>query len=240
MITYTQVLLLVSCSVGIILVLFVNWSVFKRMYRDHRVAHLRQAGMTTVGITPTPVVIHQIQLPGQQTGQAVGQPLGLSEEERERALFYQHQEQVRRLFDAKIDLVKSTIETQNRIAVIQAEVIKIEAEKGESPAAQQLLTAPTDIQEEVPSGTAVVSLTPESEENVEAGLRVAAMSRLREESLRLAADAKDKLVEIDDHIRLVASQDDKMMERWVKEQSLEAMSEVSLGEAGMGRPYRPG
>ena len=51
-------------------------------------------------------------------------PVGMAPEQAEAALFYLYQEQVRRFIDAKIDIMRSAVETQNRIMVIQAETVR--------------------------------------------------------------------------------------------------------------------
>jgi len=50
--------------------------------------------------------------------------VGMAPAQAEAALFYLYQEQVRRFIDAKIDIMRSAAEAQNRILVIQAETAR--------------------------------------------------------------------------------------------------------------------
>jgi|GEM_PF-3861404 len=112
MVTYTQLLILVACTAGLAVFVFINWITYRRLHRDPGVLDAQ----------PVTVLV-------QAAPQIESRSEGFSEEERERALFYMHQEQIRRLCDAKIEVVKSVVATQNRIAVIQADVIRLQAEK---------------------------------------------------------------------------------------------------------------
>ncbi len=129
MVTFTQLLVLTACTVGILAFVYVNWFTYRGLRREQKRADLEDQfaeGLTFRNEDPDPQ-LEQIDL-----------------QRREEALFYMHQEQVRRLFDAKLDLIRSSADTQNKISLIQAEVVRLRAERDVRAAESGRLERPDD------------------------------------------------------------------------------------------------
>lgn len=131
MLAYSQILVVAAVTIGLVLFIFVNYFVVRRLQLDERRSRMN---------IEQPNAVSMEEVTPQRSPEEI-------ERERELALFYMHQEQVRRLVDAKIDIIKDSAETNNKIALIQAEVAKINAEKevrmiesGMSPAQPQMLS----------------------------------------------------------------------------------------------------
>lgn len=117
MLAITQILVVAACAAGLFVFIFVNWFTFRRLQHEHR----------RVLEDKIERPIDRVQLVYAEEDSRLS--IEAMEREKEMALFYMHQEQVRRLLDAKIDVIRNTAETHNRIALVQAEVVKLAAEK---------------------------------------------------------------------------------------------------------------
>jgi len=113
MLAYSQILVVAACTIGLVLFVFVNYFVIRRLQADDRRNRMAMN---------QPIVAVVAEVVPNRSPEDI-------EREKELALFYMHQEQVRRLVDAKIEVIKDSSRTNNQIAIIQAEVAKIHAEK---------------------------------------------------------------------------------------------------------------
>ncbi|MEI8395456.1 MAG: hypothetical protein WCF85_12015 [Rhodospirillaceae bacterium] len=99
------------------------------------------------------------------------------------ALFYLYQEQVRRFIDAKIDIMRSSAETQNRILLMQAEVVR---NSSAQPSGPMLLEAS-------PSGEMLPATIPQS-------------SSPRPEIMMLSEQMRTARAETDRHLAAIDEQ----------------------------------
>lgn len=106
-----QAMVLICAVCGLSLFLYVHVFSFRRLRRQERTFNREDARADREVVTAQA---------GTQLAVAGG-GLGAPTQE---ALFYLYHEQVRRFIDAKIDIMRSAAETQNRIMLIQAEVVR--------------------------------------------------------------------------------------------------------------------
>ncbi len=104
-------MVLVCAACGLTLFVYIHVFSYRRLrhqdrHLDREEARADRAMMALPEATTQPAVV------------------GMAPAQAEAALFYLYQEQVRRFIDAKIDIMRSAAETQNRILVIQAETVR--------------------------------------------------------------------------------------------------------------------
>jgi len=124
-ITMAQVLILLAIAVGLIGFMFMQYFTYRGLRRDAKQAELKRQN-------PRLVDVHQT-----SHGQIIDRLSDRQEETvpsedhsgKNQALYYLHQEQMRRLMDAKLEMIRSTIETQNKISLLKAEVARLKAER---------------------------------------------------------------------------------------------------------------
>ncbi len=214
MITFTQVLVLAACSIGLFAFIFVNWFTYRRLRFEQRRAEAekieRPAGLG---------------LADQGYDQTPGRDIDL--QQRDQALFYMHQEQVRKIFDAKLEIIKSAADAQHKISVIQAEVLKLKAEKD-----FKLLEDRSDMGDEeamvlIGQPAASVENLPSTVDSDDSGNGVAnlpanvndyerMMQFLAEQQERTKVDVQSRLDELDAQLRALPGQS---VDRWVKAQT---------------------
>ncbi len=111
MIVVAQTMFLVVAACGLMMFLYIHLFSYRRL-RHHERRLDRDDARADRQMAGPPE-------PGTQLA-----AIGMAPAQAEAALFYLYQEQVRRFIDAKIDIMRSAAETQNRIMVIQAETVR--------------------------------------------------------------------------------------------------------------------
>ena len=111
MLIVAQTMVLSCAAVGLLMFLYIHLFSFRRL-RHHERRIDRDEARADRDLAATPE-------PGTQLAS-----VGMAPAQSEAALFYLYQEQVRRFIDAKIDIMRSAVETQNRIMVIEAETVR--------------------------------------------------------------------------------------------------------------------
>ena len=110
MILVAEGIMLAGAAFGVIVFIYANVFIVRRLYgHDRRLSRTEAMACQAAAATTLP-----------STEVISTEPsLAVSQE----AMFYLYHEQVRRFIDAKIDIMRSTAETQNRIMLMQAQAV---------------------------------------------------------------------------------------------------------------------
>ena len=110
-----QAVLLTGSVVGLALFVYANVFIFKRLLASDEIISRREsidiATLPTVAAAPQTAVSTQMVI------------IDANPRSTEETLFLLYQEQLRRFIDAKIDIMRSTSETQNRVMLLQAQAM---------------------------------------------------------------------------------------------------------------------
>lgn len=110
MLIVAQTMVLICAVCGLLMFLYIHVFSFRRLRRQERRMNREDARDDRASAAVEPQA--QTVVPALSAGAS------------QEALFNLYHEQVRRFIDAKIDIMRSAAETQNRILVIQAEAIR--------------------------------------------------------------------------------------------------------------------
>lgn len=208
MVTISQSLVVISCLCGILFFIYVNFFSYARLQLDKR-RMIREANEEERRAVEAD---RQAALPALPA---------FNREQAEESMYYLYQEQVRRLIDAKIDILRSMSDTQNRIALMQAEVARNTSQRDllmvqSRVAGQEVLSLPEPAAEgeyaddhrdaEVLQGGSVVVFKP----------RERAMNSLIEQQKLAREEAERRLAMIDEQMRSLPG---ASLDRWVASQS---------------------
>ncbi|CAK0779324.1 hypothetical protein CCP2SC5_80030 [Azospirillaceae bacterium] len=111
MVMFGKGLVLIAAMGGIIFLLFIKLLSFKGLRYDQEQAKQQRI------MTPEQRIAERAEIARIEREEQ-------SRLMQEQSLFYMHQEQVKRFFDAKLEIVRSITDAQNRISVIQAEIAR--------------------------------------------------------------------------------------------------------------------
>ncbi len=107
-----QGVLLMGSLVGIVLFVYANVFIFKRLLGfDKRISRQEAIQLAEMPAVPQTAVTTQVLM------------IESNPRSTEETLYIAYQEQMRRFIDAKIDIMRSTAETQNRVMLIQAQAM---------------------------------------------------------------------------------------------------------------------
>lgn len=107
-----QGVLLMGSAVGIVLFVYANLFIFKRLLGfDKRISRQEAIALAGMPTAPQTAVSTQVLM------------IDANPRSTEETLYLMYQEQVRRFIDAKIDIMRSTAETQNRVMLLQAQAM---------------------------------------------------------------------------------------------------------------------
>ena len=105
-----QGVLLLGSAVGIVLFVYANLFIFKRLLGfDKRISRQEAVALAEMPAAPQTAVSTQVVM------------IDANPRSTEETLYLLYQEQLRRFIDAKIDIMRSTAETQNRVMLLQAQ-----------------------------------------------------------------------------------------------------------------------
>ena len=111
-IVVAQGVLLMGSLVGIVLFVYANVFIFKRLLGfDKRISRQEAIALAEMPAAPQTAVTTQVLM------------IESNPRSTEETLFIAYQEQLRRFIDAKIDIMRSTAETQNRVMLLQAQAM---------------------------------------------------------------------------------------------------------------------
>ncbi len=111
LIIVAQGVLLLGSAVGIALFVYANVFIFKRLLGfDKRITRQEAIELAAIPATPQPVTTQVLMIDSNPRGA-------------EETLYLLYQEQLRRFIDAKIDIMRSTAETQNQVMLLQAQAM---------------------------------------------------------------------------------------------------------------------
>jgi hypothetical protein len=197
-VTVTQSLIVISSLCGILFFIYVNFFSYVRLQLDKR----RMVREAQEEEDMAARAANERNLPALPA---------FNREAAEESMYYLYQEQVRRLIDAKIDIMRSMAETQNRIALVQAEVVRLNTEKElclvqNGGGADQLCLPANEDGEAAPKSAEVVVFQPKDK----------AMSSLLAQQQAMRDEAERRLMDIDAQIRSLPG---ASLDRWVAAQT---------------------
>ena len=111
MLVIAQGMVLICASCGLLMYLYIHVFSFRRLRHQERRLDRDESRLDREMAVSS------------ETGSKLT-AVGMAPAQTEAALFYLYQEQLRRFIDAKIDIMRSSAETQNRIMVIEAETVR--------------------------------------------------------------------------------------------------------------------
>jgi len=107
-----QGVLLMGSVVGIVLFVYANVFIFKRLLGfDKRITRQEAIALAEMPTAPQTAVSTQVVM------------IDANPRSTEETVYLMYQEQLRRFIDAKIDIMRSTAETQNRVMLLQAQAM---------------------------------------------------------------------------------------------------------------------
>ncbi len=107
-----QGVLLLGSVVGLVLFVYANLFIFKRLLGfDKRISRQEAISLAAMPAAPQTAVSTQVVM------------IDANPRDTEETLYLMYQEQLRRFIDAKIDIMRSTAETQNRVMLLQAQAM---------------------------------------------------------------------------------------------------------------------
>jgi len=186
MLIVAQGVMLFGGMMGLFLFLYANVFIVKRLVRaDRRISRVEVQMEAAVTEPQTSTAVStQVALP-ELAGRNV-----------EDALYLMYHEQVRRFIDAKIDIMKSTAETQNRILLLQAQAMaSTTVQRG--PAMIETGTGDRGAIRYLPA----MKAESEDEDDLAVPGKRDVLSVLMEQHEVLRSQAQDRLEEIDHQIR---------------------------------------
>lgn len=203
MLVVAQGVMLFGGLMGLFLFVYANAFIVKRLVRaDRRIGREEvrmEAAQLQAGASTSTAVSTQLALP---------EPSGRNTEE---ALYLMYQEQVRRFIDAKIDIMKSTAETQNRILLLQAQAMA-STTVHHGPAQIEGAAGGRGGIHYLPAMTAAAG----DADEMAVPAKRDVLSVLMEQHEVLRSEARDRLDEIDHQIRTLPG---PSMDAWVMAQA---------------------
>lgn len=124
-ITMAQVLILLAIGVGLVGFAFMQYFTYRGLRRDAKHAAYQRKNPRLVDVHQTA----QGRVIDRLTNQEEEVAPAESGTSRNQALFYLHQEQMRRFMDAKLEILRATVDTQNKISLLKAEIARLKAER---------------------------------------------------------------------------------------------------------------
>ena len=190
-IVVAQGVLLLGSVVGLVLFVYANVFIFKRLVgSDKRISRQEAVALAEIPATPQTAVSTQVVM------------IDANPRSTEETLFLLYQEQLRRFIDAKIDIMRSASETQNRVMLLQAQAMCNSTVQRE-PLTIENSAASRDGIRYLPTMVPAGSDAEEADEEVMVPARRDVLGVLMEHHEAVRDETRRRLEEIDEQMRSI-------------------------------------